>query len=129
MDDREGVAMEPIVEDEFGVDTEWMDVDLPGDSAVSLREKTLLHNMRQQLADVKMQHCSTCCERVFDIDIWDETDECQRCQLVITTGRMESCGPMQTMLTHVRSKASNSCCTRRDSPHCSTLPADQPDCL
>jgi hypothetical protein len=79
MDDREGVAMEPIVDDKFGDDTEWMDVDLPGDSAVSLREKTLLHNMRQQLADVKMQHCSsTCCERVFDIGIRDGTDECQR---------------------------------------------------
>jgi hypothetical protein len=76
----EGVAMEPIASDEFGDDTEWMDIDLPGDSAVSLREKTLLSNMRQQLADIKMQQCRTCCERGFDINVRDGTDECRRCQ-------------------------------------------------
>ena len=45
IDDRDGVLTEPIVEDEFGDDTHWMDIDLPDDSTVSTREKTLLLNM------------------------------------------------------------------------------------
>ncbi len=46
--------MEPIVEDEFGDNTHWMDIDLPDDSAVSTREKTLLLNMRQNVAAIKI---------------------------------------------------------------------------
>ena len=38
IDDREGVATEPIVDNDFDDDTAWMDVDLPVDSAVSTRE-------------------------------------------------------------------------------------------
>jgi hypothetical protein len=55
IDDRDGVAIEPIVDDEFGDDTEWMTTDLPGDCTFSPQEKQLLQNMRQQLADVEMQ--------------------------------------------------------------------------
>lgn len=39
IDDSEGVVTEPIVADEFGDDTEWMDVDLPGNCAVLPQEK------------------------------------------------------------------------------------------
>jgi hypothetical protein len=67
IDDRDDVAIKPIADDEFGDDTEWMTADLPGDCTVSPQEKLLLQNMRQQLADVEMQECSTCCERGFDI--------------------------------------------------------------
>jgi len=49
IDDRDGVTMDPIVDDEYHDDFEWMDIDLPGDSAVSNREYTLLRNMRKQL--------------------------------------------------------------------------------
>ena len=80
IDVRDGVAMDPIIDDEYHDDFEWMDIDLPGDSAVSNREYTLLRNMRKQLADVKMRHCSTCCERGFDARIADEMTECRRCQ-------------------------------------------------
>jgi hypothetical protein len=80
IDDREAVAVEPISDDEFGDDTEWMTADLPGDSAVSPREKTLLQNVRQHLADIKVHECSTCCERGFDIKHRNESTECQRCQ-------------------------------------------------
>jgi hypothetical protein len=61
--DREGVAVEPISDDEFGDDTEWMTADPSGDSAVSPREKTMLQNVRQHLANVKVHDCSTCCDR------------------------------------------------------------------
>jgi hypothetical protein len=80
IDDREVVAIEPIVDDEFGDDTEWMDVDLPGDSAVSTREKSLLQNMRQQLAVVEMRQCYTCRERGFHVHLPNETTNCRRCQ-------------------------------------------------
>ena len=36
---------ELIVDDDFDDDTAWMDVDLPVDSAVSMREKNLLNDM------------------------------------------------------------------------------------
>jgi hypothetical protein len=45
IDDRDGVAIEPIVDDEFGDDTEWMTADLPRDCTVSPQEKQLLQNM------------------------------------------------------------------------------------
>ncbi|KAI0271901.1 hypothetical protein BGY98DRAFT_1100153 [Russula aff. rugulosa BPL654] len=51
IDDREGVATEPIVDDDFDNDTAWMDVDLTVDSAVSTREKSLLDDMRRTLAN------------------------------------------------------------------------------
>ena len=80
VDGREGVATEPVVNDgEFGDGAEWMDLDLPDDSAVSAREKILLQKMRETLANVKMQQCSTCCERTFDIKSDNPAYECQRC--------------------------------------------------
>jgi hypothetical protein len=51
--------VEPISDDEFGDDTEWMTADPSGDSAVSPREKTMLQNVRQHLANVKVHDCST----------------------------------------------------------------------
>ena len=68
-------------------DTERMDIDLPGDSAASTREKTLLQDVQQKLADIKIQCCS-CCERGSDIKVPSETNEYQR-YMLINTG-MES---------------------------------------
>jgi|HubBroStandDraft_1064217.scaffolds.fasta_scaffold669304_2 hypothetical protein len=78
IDDREGVATEPIVNDDFDDDTAWMDVDLTVDSAISTREKNLLDNMRWMLANVNMQQCDTCHERAFDLAIPRRSNECSR---------------------------------------------------
>jgi hypothetical protein len=78
IDDREGVATEPIVNDDFDDDTAWMDVDLTVDSAVSTREKNLLDDMRWMLANVNMQQCDTCHECAFDLAIPRRSNECSR---------------------------------------------------
>ncbi|KAI0266026.1 hypothetical protein BGY98DRAFT_890421, partial [Russula aff. rugulosa BPL654] len=78
-DDREGVATEPFLDDDFDDDTAWMNVDLPLDTAVSAREKNLLGDMRRTLANVNMQQCDTCHERAFDLAIRRESNECSRC--------------------------------------------------
>ena len=57
-----------------------MDIDLPQDTTVSTREKKLLQDMRQRLANVDMQpQCGTCHERAFDLTIRRQTNECSRC--------------------------------------------------
>jgi hypothetical protein len=52
IDDGDAVATEPIVDDDFGDNAEWMNVDLPQDCAVSVREKGLIQNMRRALRDI-----------------------------------------------------------------------------
>jgi hypothetical protein len=71
--------MVEIVDDDGGELFESVDDDVIEDSAVSMRETTLLRNMRKHLANVKMRECDTCHERGFKVHIRDGDVQCRRC--------------------------------------------------
>jgi hypothetical protein len=83
--DPDAVATEPIVDHDDGDNSVPMNIDLSGDSALSVREKTLIQNMRRALRNIRLNVCTNA-EDATPIDI-----------------KMESCGRMRTTLTRVRS--------------------------
>ncbi|KAI0276661.1 hypothetical protein BGY98DRAFT_1167367 [Russula aff. rugulosa BPL654] len=76
VDDREDVASEPLVSDDFDDDTQWMDIDLPQNSAVSTREKNCFKTCDNGWP---MSTCGTCHEHAFDLTTHRQTNECSRC--------------------------------------------------
>jgi hypothetical protein len=77
IEDREAVATDPIVDAvQLHDEGEQHDVNLPHDSAVSIREKNLIQHMQDRLAHVDVQVR----ERAFDISLSNDSNECRRCR-------------------------------------------------
>jgi hypothetical protein len=62
----------------FGDGTDLMDVDLPGDSALSPRETALLQNLDKKMDDIQFTTCDDCLEEGFDLALIDR--RCSRCR-------------------------------------------------
>ncbi|KAF7293450.1 hypothetical protein MIND_01122500 [Mycena indigotica] len=79
-DAAEGVAQTPDDEfDEFfGNGAEFMDIDLPEDSALSAREAAAIAKMNAELAALSISRCSGCREEGFDVKLKTAT-LCSRC--------------------------------------------------
>jgi hypothetical protein len=79
-DATELIATDPIVDNPFHDATGPIVPDLPQESALTVREKTIVRRMRDRLADIDMLGCRTCRERAFNISISNASNECTRCR-------------------------------------------------
>lgn len=74
-DDRADGVEGPVVVDEFdaifGDGADFMDIDLPSDSAVSAREAALLKNLNKKIDAITFETCDVCWEEGFDLNAKD----------------------------------------------------------
>ncbi|KAJ7075304.1 hypothetical protein B0H15DRAFT_737782, partial [Mycena belliarum] len=80
-DHADGVQVVPPG-DEYDalLDDGWdMDIDLPGDAAISSKEAKALDTVNEKLAAIRIGHCSGCCrEEGFNVKM-KTPDLCTRC--------------------------------------------------
>lgn len=81
-DEPDPEGLEPAEEDEydtiFGDGADFMDIDVPDDSAISARQAALLKKFDEALSAIRLEVCDTCDEQRFDMNLIN--GECQTCR-------------------------------------------------